>query len=264
MFSKIKSRKNKRISSSRKNKKSNKVFRAGSYSISSSKRKSRKVKKSRKKKTILQGVVRKSKLQSSSNFGPKRSKLNKNNINYNLQGGNIYNKIMNKKGGIKYVYDNKESYKPVRDEDIEDRVVQMMHTQSADKVLVLFDSGDIKKITYDDILEASDDPSKSSTPTPPPTPPPPPPPLLPPFVPGFPFGIKELEGTEEEPDLASVKKVYGTLKKNSDQDKLHELDDNAINDLNNLEENEKDFLKWLKKNYTFDENDQVSDKIKKK
>ena len=177
MFSKIKSRKNKRISSSRKNKKSNKVFRAGSYSISSSKRKSRKVKKSRKKKTILQGVVRKSKLQSSSNFGPKRSKLNKNNINYNLRGGNIYTNITNRKGGIKYVYDSKEGYKPVIDADIVDRVVQIIDIDKED-ALVLFDSGKFEKINHKDIPKVSDNPSLSPTVTnkpPPPFPPPPPP-----------------------------------------------------------------------------------------
>ena len=118
MVRKIKSRKNKRLSSSRKNKKSNKVFRAGSYSISSSKRKSRKVRKSRKKQTILRGGVRKSKLQSSSNFGPKRSKLNKSNINYNLQGGDDpapieKRSILERKGGIRYEYRN-NGYVPIK------------------------------------------------------------------------------------------------------------------------------------------------------
>jgi hypothetical protein len=154
MVRKIKSRKNKIRSSSRKNKKSNKVFRAGSYAISSSKRKSRKVKKSRKKKTILHGGVRKSKLQSSSKFGPKRSKLNKNNINYNLQSGGsspIENRsILERKGGIKYIYEN-GAYVPQKDDNIDDRVVQVMETANKDTVLVLFDSGKVEKIRYDDI-----------------------------------------------------------------------------------------------------------------
>ena len=157
MVRKIKSRKNKRLSSSRKNKKSNKVFRAGSYSISSSNRKSRKIKKSRKKKTILRGGVRKSKLQSSSNFGPKRSKLNKSNINYNLQGGAgneplpSTSGILERMGGIKYIYDH-GAYVPVRgDKNIIDRVVQIMETPIKDKVLVLFDSGKVEKIRYQDI-----------------------------------------------------------------------------------------------------------------
>ena len=156
MVRKIKSRKNKRLSSSRKNKKSNKVFRAGSYSISSSKRKSRKVKKSRKKKTILRGGVRKSKLQSSSNFGPKRSKLNKSNINYNLQGGTgnepiaISDSILNRNGGIKYVLQN-GAYVPIRDKETKDRVVQIIETDKNNYVLVLFDSGKVEKIRYSDI-----------------------------------------------------------------------------------------------------------------
>ena len=129
MVRKIKSRKNKRISSSRKNKKSNKVFRAGSYAISSSKRKSRKVKKSRKKKTILRGGVRKSKLQSSSNFDPKRSKLNKSNINYNLQGGAGSGILERKSGGIKYEF-IKDAYVPTRGDDGEeiiDRVIEQLN-----------------------------------------------------------------------------------------------------------------------------------------
>ena len=160
MVRKIKSRKNKRLSSSRKNKKSNKVFRAGSYSISSSNRKSRKIKKSRKKKTILRGGVRKSKLQSSSNFGPKRSKLNKSNINYNLQGGKEpieepieERSILERKGGIRYEYKG-NGYVPVKtdlSENVIDRVVQIMKTAEKEYVLVLFDSGKVQKIKYEDI-----------------------------------------------------------------------------------------------------------------